>query len=305
MAYKVVISGGSGLVGTRLTELLQQLGYQVAHLSRSQKENDSVLYYLWDVEAGQIEPGALDNATAIINLAGAGVADHRWTPTYKQKIINSRVAGTELLVREMAKMKQKPDVFVSASAIGYYGDNAGDKYRIEEAEPGSDFLAQVCQAWEAAALPAQAEHAIRTVIPRIGIVLTPRGGVLKEMHLPFRLGLGASLGSGDQIMSWIHLDDLCYAIIMMMQEEHFQGVYNAVAPQPVTNKAFSVQLAEVMHKPFFAPNIPSFAIKTALGQQRAGIALGGQKASAAKLQEAGYVFRYPHLTPALHNLLKT
>ncbi len=304
MAYKVVISGGSGLVGTRLTQLLQQLGYQVAHLSRSVKENDGVQYYLWDMETGQIEPGALDNATAIINLAGAGVADHRWTPRYKQEILNSRVAGTDLLVRQMANMKQKPDVFISASAVGYYGENAGNQYHTEDSEPGEDFLAQVCHAWEDAALKAEAQHNIRTVIPRIGIVLTPKGGVLKEMHLPFRLGLGAPLGSGDQVMSWIHLDDLCYIIIMMMQEENFRGVYNAVAPQPLSNKDFSVQLAEVMQKPFFAPKIPSIAIKTALGSQRAAIALGGQKVSSKKVEEAGYVFRYPHLTPALHNLLR-
>lgn len=302
MAEKVVISGGSGLIGSHLTELLLKQGYQVAHLSRSLRKDKMVQHYLWDVEAGKVEEGALENASYIINLAGASIAEHRWSARHKQEVMKSRTAGTSLLVREVAQKNIKLKAFISASAIGYYGGDRGDELLREQSAPGTDFMAAVCKAWEAAAEPVE-EQNVRLVKLRIGVVLTAAGGALKQMMQPFRFGMGAALGSGRQYLSWIHLDDLCRIIIKAMQDEQMQGAYNAVAPAPVTNAHFSEVLAAALDKPYFLPRVPAPLLKLALGE-RSVVVLGSAKVASDKLQQADYEFIYPELEIALHDLLE-
>ncbi|WP_224999885.1 TIGR01777 family oxidoreductase [Cesiribacter sp. SM1] len=301
MPEKVVISGGSGLIGSHLSRLLLKEGYQVAHLSRSIREDKSIKHYLWDVEQGKIEEGALAGADYVINLAGASLADHRWSAPYKQTVIRSRTASTELLVRELARLKIKPRAFISASAIGYYGGDRGDELLREQSGAGQDFMASVCRAWENAAEGVE-EEGVRLVVLRIGVVLSPDGGALKQLMLPFRLGLGAPLGNGRQYMSWIHIDDLCQVILTAMRDDKMQGAYNAVAPEPVTNAHFSEVLAAALDKPYFLPSVPGKLMKLALGE-RAVVVLGSAKVSADKLLKAGYTFRYQELEPALQQLL--
>ena len=302
MAEKVVISGGSGLIGTRLSQLLLQKGYQVAHLSRSLHEDKTIRHYLWDLEAGKIEEGALQDVSYVVNLAGASIADKRWTPAYKQKVIKSRTTATSLLVRSLAEQGIKPRAFISASAINYYGADRGDELLREQSSAGEDFMGSVCRAWEQAAESVE-EQGVRLVTLRIGVVLTPEGGALKQLMLPFRFGLGAALGSGRQYFSWIHLDDLCQIIIKAMEDERMQGPYNAVASEPVTNAHFSAVLAAAMNKPYFLPHVPAPLMKLALGE-RAIMVLGSARGSADKLLKAGYKFSYPELEPALQHLLK-
>ena len=302
MPEKVVISGGSGLIGSHLTRLLLKEGYQVAHLSRSVREDKAVHHYLWDVEEGKIEEGALEDADYIINLAGAPIADKRWTAKHKQAVIKSRTAGTGLLVRELARLQLKPKAFISASAIGYYGGDRADELLREQSDPGSDFLASVCRAWEEEAQRVE-ELGIRLVTLRIGVVLSPEGGALKEMMKPFQLGLGAPLGTGRQYMSWIHVEDLAELILKAMRDAQMEGVFNAVAPEPVTNAHFSEVLAAALHKPYFLPAVPGAALKLALGE-RAIVVLGSARVAANKLQKAGFDHKYPELEPALLDLLE-
>lgn len=301
MPEKVVISGGSGLIGSHLSRLLLQEGYQVAHLSRSIREDKAIQHYLWDVEDGKIEEGALQDVSYVINLAGTSIAEGRWTAQQKQKVIKSRTASTALLVRELERLQLKPKAFISASAINYYGGDTGDEVLHETAPAGSDFMGSVCRAWEDAARPVE-EQDVRLVMLRIGVVLSAEGGALKEMMLPFKFGLGAPLGNGHQYLSWIHIDDLCRIILKAMRDEQMQGAYNAVAPEPVTNAHFSEVLAAALDKPYFLPPVPGPLLKLAMGE-RAIIVLGSARGAAAKLQKAGFSFKYPELEPAMENLL--
>lgn len=289
------------MIGSHLSRLLLQEGYQVAHLSRSLREDKAIKHYLWDIEEGKIEEGALEGADYVINLAGASIAAHRWTAQYKQLVMMSRTAGTTLLVREMARLAKKPKAFISASAINYYGGDRGDELLREQSSAGQDFMGSVCKAWEDAADGAE-ELDVRLVKLRIGVVLSLDGGALKPMMVPFRFGLGTALGSGRQYLSWIHIDDLCQLILKAMRDEAMQGAYNAVAPEPVTNAHFSEVLAAAMNKPYVLPAVPAPVLKLALGE-RAIVVLGSARGSADKVKKAGYTFRYPVLEPALQDLL--
>ena len=302
MPEKVIISGGSGLIGSHLTRLLLKEGYQVAHLSRSLREDKVIKHYLWDVEDGKIEEGALQDAAYIINLAGAPIADSRWTAKHKQAVMKSRTAGTSLLVRELARLQLKPKAFFSASAIGYYGGDRGEELLRENSAPGTDFLGSVCRAWEDEAQHVE-ELDVRLVCLRVGVVLSTDGGALEQMMKPFRFGLGAPLGTGRQYMSWIHIEDLCQLILEAMRNEQMEGVYNAVAPEPVTNAHFSEVLAAALNKPYVLPAVPAAALKLALGE-RAIVVLGSVKVAADKVQKAGFTFQYPALEPALQDLLE-
>jgi uncharacterized protein (TIGR01777 family) len=302
MHNKVLITGGSGLLGTRLTVLLQQKGYKVAHLSRSRSSAEGVKTFLWDPEKNYIEPGAVESAHYIIHLAGASVADHRWTEAYKQSILKSRTDSTRLLHQELKSSGYIPKAFISASAIGYYGDDNGAHWLYESSPAGQDFLASVCKAWESEAEKIS-QLGIRQLTFRIGVVLSTAGGALPQLQLPVRLGLAAPVGSGNQYMSWIHIDDLCGMMIKSMEEESMEGVYNATGPEPETNERFMRILAEVMEKPYFVPRVPAFAVKLAMGSERAGIVLGGLRVSADKIEKAGYYFQFPGLRQALSHLL--
>ena len=296
----VLITGGSGLIGTRLTEFLIARGYVVSHLGRSRKKNE-VHTFRWDIEKGTIEAGALDNVDAIVHLAGAGVNDKRWTSKRKKEILESRTRSTRLLFETLAKKNHKLSTFISASGIGYYGFGDAQKVFNESDRPGSDFLAVVTSAWENA-VDTLRDRAWRLVKIRIGVVLSDRGGALTELARPVKLFAGAPLGSGDQCMSWIHLDDLCGIFIKALEDDRMDGVYNAVAPNPVTNRVMTEAIANALHKPLLLPPIPGFLIKIAVGEI-AEVVLNGSVVSSDKIQEAGFTFQFQTLEKALDNLL--
>lgn len=300
MSQKVLITGGTGLIGTRLAELLIDAGYEVALLSR-QAGSSHYQTFRWDPRNGTLDSAAIRYADYIINLAGSSVSDGKWTEERKREIMESRLDGTTLLAKELAKGEHHVRAFLSASAIGIYGDS-GDKLVSEETPPSApsdDFLADVSRKWEQAA---QQVHGlgIRTIIARIGIVLSTEGGALPQMARPIKLMAGAPLGTGKQFMSWIHLDDLCRLLIQMLDEPQWQGTYNAVSPNPVTNQAFTETLAGVMHRPLVLPKVPAFALSLVMGEM-SEIVLASQRVSADKVLSQGFTFEYPNLKAALES----
>ena len=304
MSKNVLITGGSGMVGTRLSELLLEKGYAVSHLSRTPGDDSSpITTYLWDIKQQYINPQAIPRADYVVHLAGAGVADQRWTDQRKQAILKSRTESTRLLHATLSQ--QNPSTikaFVSASAIGIYGADTGDTLLTEESPAADDFLADVVVQWEAAVDAIQA-LGIRTVKCRIGIVLSGRGGALVPIARSVRWGVGASLGDGKQYMSWIHLDDLCRMFIFALENDTISGTYNAVGPQPVTNQQLTKDTARVLHRPLWLPHVPSFALKMALGEL-SSVVLGGNRVSNQKIEDAGFQYKFNKLAVALADLLK-
>ena len=299
---KVLITGGTGLIGTRLAEMLIDSGYEVALLSREPAKSSHFRSFRWEPRTGTIDEAAVPYADYIVNLAGASVSDGKWTDERKRDIMTSRLGGLALLHRELAKPGHHVRAVISASAIGLYGD-AGAKLVNEETPPAlptHDFLADVSHQWELAAAPIAA-LGIRTVVPRIGIVLSTEGGALPQIARPVKLGAGAALGSGKQYMSWIHLDDLCRLFIAMLDDESWQGTYNAVAPKPVTNQEFTETLAQVLHRPLLLPRVPAFGLKLAMGEM-SDIVLASQNVSDQKVLAQGFEFEYPELRGALEAL---
>ncbi len=301
MVTKILITGGSGLIGTRLTALLTDEGYSVGILSRSPKKIPApALGYKWDINTGYVDPKAFENTTAIIHLAGADVAGKRWTPAYKQEIISSRTSSAQVIHDWLSKNQHSVNTFLSPSGVNYYPQNTG-KRLTETDGAGADFLAEVTQAWEEGAEKIS-NLGLRTVIFRVGIVLSNKGGALVELARPVRLGAAAPLGSGKQMISWIHIDDLCHMFIFALKNNSLKGVFNAVAPHPVTNKAFVHSIAATLKKPIFLPAVPAFALKMVLGE-RAAIILEGANVASEKIKEAGFSFEYPKLDAALQSLL--
>lgn len=297
---KILITGASGLIGTELSSFLFGKGYDISHLSRN-KIKGKYKSFQWDMKNGYLEPGALDGVEHIIHLAGAGIADRRWTPERKKEIIDSRVKSAELLYNIIAKLDNKPRTFITASAIGYYGAVTSDRIFTENDPSGNDFQAEVCKKWEDAANPFS-DLGIRTVKLRFGVVLSPKGGALKKMLLPTKLGIGSGLGTGRQYMPWIHIYDVISIIEKCISEESINGVYNLVSPNHATYNQFARTLANVLSKPFFAPNVPSFMLKLVFGEM-AQIILEGSRVSSRKIIDSGYKFKYPELAKALVNLL--
>jgi uncharacterized protein len=295
----VLITGASGLIGTRLTELLLQRGDSVIHLSRS-KPDSTVPGFVWDIRNQKIDQDALHGVDTIVHLAGAGVADKRWTTARKREILESRTLSTKLLADELKRSKHSVRSFVCVSAIGYYGFNE-DEILTEERPPGNDFLANVTRQWEQQADAVKASG-VRVVKLRTGVVLSEKGGALKEMSMPVKFFAGAPLGSGQQFVSWIHIDDLCGIFMKAIDDFSMQGVYNAVAPQPVTNREMTKAIGKVLHKPVFLPPVPGFVLKLILGEM-AEIVINGSKVSAEKIQRAGYTFRFIRVEDALKDLL--
>ncbi|RYU79733.1 TIGR01777 family oxidoreductase [Hymenobacter persicinus] len=299
MSRKVLITGGTGLIGTRLADMLIDAGYEVAILSRHPSQS-RYRSFRWDPATGTIDEAAVPYADYIINLAGSSVSDGKWTRERKHEILTSRLQGTSLIARELAKDNQHVRTFLSASAIGIYGDS-GDALVTEDTAPAStdDFLVDVSQQWEKAGRRVQ-ELGIRTVLMRIGIVLSPEGGALVPLARTVKMMAGAPLGSGKQFMSWIHLDDLCRLFMQVLEEPQWQGTYNAVAPNPVTNQEFTETLAEVMHRPLVLPKVPAFGLKLMMGEM-SEIVLGSQRVSAQKVLNQGFRFEYPELRGALES----
>ncbi|MCK6616920.1 MAG: TIGR01777 family oxidoreductase [Cyclobacteriaceae bacterium] len=297
---KVLITGGSGLLGSRLTELLLEQGYEVAHLSRKAKTG-VVPAFAWDVSAGSLDEKAFTGVDTIIHLAGAGVADKRWTKERKREILESRVQSTRLLYRFLSRRTHQVRKFISASAIGIYGFGLRNEVLAENSKHGDDFLSQVVTAWENE-VNAMPSLGVRTIILRIGIVLSKEGGALKEMARPVRWGVGAPLGTGNQYLSWIHIDDLCRMFLFALENESIAGVYNAAGVQPVTNREFTRTVAAVLKKPMWLPPVPAFVLKLLLGEM-AGMVLNGSRVSSEKIQRAGFTFRFTDLHSALLDLL--
>ncbi|MBC7922331.1 MAG: TIGR01777 family protein [Ferruginibacter sp.] len=312
MPQHVLITGGSGLIGTRLTELLRQQGYSVAHLSRPNSNRSAtptgVRVHEWDVAKGELDERALPEADYLIHLAGAGIADERWTESRKKEIIDSRVESTRLLARKLKAAGRQSTAhplkaFLSASAIGVYGADTGGRILTESSAPGRDFLADVTLRWEAAAEEV-AQLGIRTVKMRTGIVLSEKGGALAKIAQPIRLGAGAALGSGRQILSWIHLDDLARLFIYAMEDETMRGAYNAVAPNPVTNDQLTKLAADALGKPLWLPRVPAFALRLAFGEMAAVVLGGNHVLNGRVAKETDFTYRFTDAREALENLLK-
>ena len=298
MAGKILISGGSGLIGSRLSEMLIDQGYEVAHLSRAPDKFSHYKTFRWNIKEKYIDENAITYADYIVHLAGAGLADEKWTKERKREILSSRVDSTQVLLNGLQQKNHHVKGFISASAIGIYG-NSGDQLMSEESSYGDDFMAEVCKAWEAAAWQIR-DLGLRTVIMRTGIALSEKGGALPQMARPIKMMAGAPLGSGKQYMSWIHIDDLCRLYIRAIEDTQYAGVYNAVAPHPVTNQEFTESLAEAMHKPLVLPKVPSFALNLMLGEM-SDVVLSGQRVSANKVLQTGFTFEYNYLDEALES----
>lgn len=302
MQRNVLITGGTGLIGPRLTTLLQEKNYSVSLLGRSRKALPGVKSFVWDLEKGYLESGALDNIDILIHLAGAGIADQRWTKKRKEEILLSRTKGLELLEKEIAKRSQKPQVLISASGIAYYGSDTGETHQTEQSAIGYDFLADVTKKWEAAA-DRFLLAGIRVVKLRTGIVLSKKGGALAKMAAPARFGFGAALGNGQQWCSWIHLDDLCQLYIQAIEESSWSGAYNAVAPTPVTNNELTRLICQTLHKPKWLPNVPGILLKVALGEL-ATIVLGSSYIISERIEkETDFRYQFPDLEAALKDVL--
>lgn len=289
---RVAITGASGMIGTALVGHLKSEGYTVQKLvRRASRAADEIS---WDPQSGTVDLEALAGVDAIIHLAGAGVGDQRWTKKYKSEILNSRLLGTTAIANAVNTVK--PSVFISASAIGWYGET-GNRAVIETDRAGEDFLAVVCREWEGAA---DLVSDVRTVKLRTGLVLDPTGGALGRMLPLFRFGLGGKLGNGNQWWSWITLHDHIRAITFAL-ESKIEGPVNVTSPNPVTNQEFTAGLARALHRPALFP-APSFALKIALGGFASEI-LGSKKVMPQALMDAGFNFDYPHIAPALAALV--
>ncbi|MCB0488863.1 MAG: TIGR01777 family oxidoreductase [Cyclobacteriaceae bacterium] len=301
MHKNILITGGSGLVGTRLTQMLLQKGYQVSHLSRAAGDEGLVKAFQWDVENGIVDPKAFENIHAIIHLAGAGIADRPWSEKRKREILESRTHSTALLEKSLKDIPNKVEVFISASAIGYYGYAGSDHVFKEEDEPANDFLAYVVKQWEHTVDRISSLN-IRVAKLRIGILLSEKGGALVELARPVRLFVGSPLGSGEQYVSWIHIDDVC-AMFIHALENDLNGAYNAVAREPVTNKELTKAIAETLGRPLWLPHVPAFILKMVLGEM-ADLVIKGSKVSPAKIQLSGFQYRFPNLNDALRDLFE-
>jgi uncharacterized protein len=296
---RVLVSGSSGLIGSALTRALVSGSHTVVRLVRDAASRDGTSV-LWDPERHTIDRAGLEGLDGVVHLAAEPILG-RWTTEKKRRMTDSRVQGTRLLAEALAALSAKPRVLVCASGADYYCD--GDEPQTEASPPGRGFLADLCQAWEAAAEPAR-RAGIRTVHVRTGLALAVQGGVLQAMLLPFRLGLGGPIGRGRQYWSWIALDDLVAAYRFALSRESLDGAVNAAAPHAVTNAEFARTLGRVLHRPAVLP-VPPLALRVAFGREAAAEAmLSGTRIVPARLLEAGFKFQYPELEPALRHVLQ-
>lgn len=302
----VLITGGTGMVGRALTKALLKKGYGVIVMGRGgvrdaalrqAQDYNGLTFAKWNVEKQEIDAAAVAKADYIIHLAGAGVADKRWTAKRKQEIFDSRVKSGALLVHSLKSIPNKVKAVISASAIGWYGADTIARKFEEPDKAADDFLGQTCKQWEESIEPVAAMDK-RLVKLRIGIVLSTEGGALKEFLKPLRFGIASVLGSGRQIISWIHIDDLVNMFITAIESEDINGVYNAVAPSPVSNKELILTLAKARNKFYIPVPVPSFVLKMMLGEMSIEI-LKSATVSSAKAEKAGFSFQYPSIAAAV------
>ncbi len=290
---KILISGASGLVGTEVVSYFENKGYDVLQL---QRKNPKVLPY-WDIEKQIVILDKNKQIDVIIHLAGESIAENRWSRSKKDKILKSRVNGTKLLAEYFSKAEIKPKVFISCSAIGFYG-NRKDEVLTEDSEKGKGFLSDVTYEWERATIQAS-KVGIRVVNIRLGMVLSKKGGALKKMTLPFKMGLGGIIGDGNQYISWISIQDLVEATNHVIQTSALKGAINFVAPTPVTNHKFTKTLGNILHRPTFLP-LPTFLTKIIFGEMGEELLLSSTRVKPEKLENSGFSFKYPKLEMALY-----
>jgi uncharacterized protein len=297
---KILIAGGTGLIGTHLSRLLKNKGYEVAHLSRRANPTAEFPTYAWQPEAGTFDRKAFDEADAIINLAGAGIADKLWSEKRKREIIESRTSGNQLIAKYLRSEKHHVGVYVSASAIGFYG-NRGDEMMTETASSGTGFLAESTVAWEQAIAEVAATN-VRTVALRIGVVLSPEGGALQKMLISFMFRMGVYFGNGRQWTSWIHRADLCNIFLWALENQNINGTFNAVAPTPLSNYDLTKAIATAKGGGYLMMPTPSFALRLAMGEM-ADVVLGSTKVSSQKIENQGFVFLFPEIITTFQDLL--
>lgn len=295
---KVIITGGTGLIGRELTKVLQQNGHEVSYYSRSARELPGIKVYQWDPLNGSIDEQGIYQNDALIHLAGENIADGRWSESRKKQIIESRTKSCQLLGDALSKSdKTKHAIF--ASAIGYYGDR-GSEVVDEDSPPGNGFLAETTQAWEEASKEAGIHT--RTAIVRIGVVFDNEEGALPKMAMPVKMFAGAVVGSGKQYVPWIHIQDIAGIIAHLLENEQLTGIFNGVAPESADMKKVTEQIGKTLNRPVFLPNVPGFVLKTLLGEM-SQLVLTGANVSADKIQQSGYKFRFGSLDNALNDLL--
>jgi uncharacterized protein (TIGR01777 family) len=293
---RILITGGSGFIGSHLTPLLENEGYEVYHLVRNKKKVDDT-HLIWDPENDILDVHSIENFQIIIHLAGENISSRRWSKKQKEKILQSRIKSTRLLVEKIKETRIQPQLFISASAVGYYGDR-GNEILTEESESGNGFLVDVVRQWENVASSVQ-EMGIRTVILRSGVVLSRRGGALTKTLLPFKLGLGMILGDGKQYIPWISIDDVIHVIKFIIQNNQITGVANLVAPEPVTNYQYSKVLGKELSRPVIF-KAPSIILKLVLGEMAEGLLLSSNRVIPQKLTDHGYKFLHPTIDQAFN-----
>ena len=296
----ILITGGTGLVGKALTKRLILDGHEVRILSRNPKSTDKIKSFFWNVESQQIDELAFDGIEHIVHLAGSGIADARWTNARKKNIIESRVDSIKLITTVIKKKNIRLKSFVGASAIGIYGMTTSEKIFSETDIGKDDFLSFSCTQWENSYKDIETLSE-KSCVLRIGVVLSAEGGALKRLLPLFKIGLGSAVGSGKQYMPWIFIDDLVSVFCEALFNQNFSGIYNAVASEHVTSKAFSKQLAKSLSKPFFVPNVPAFMLKLLFGEM-ANVLLEGCRVSNQKLLNTGFMLKYPSISDALNKI---
>ncbi len=302
MKQNVVLTGGTGFIGKKLTRLLLENGFSVSVLSRSVKENsEGILYYKWDVDAGTIDEQAILNADYVIHLAGENIGAKRWTVNRKKAILDSREKSTQLLFSCLHKHNKQLKAFVSASGVGIYGAITDEVICSETTPAASDFLGTVCQKWEAATNPIR-DLGIRTVQIRTGLVLGKGDGVLQQLIPLFKYKLGSAIGSGKQYMPWIHIDDLCRIYLASMLNSEMQGPYNAAINDSTNNTIFSSALAKVFGYTIWLPNVPTFVLQLVLGEM-AQLVLKGRRINSDAIEKTGFQFQYTDLEKALRDCI--
>jgi uncharacterized protein (TIGR01777 family) len=296
----VLITGAGGMIARELSKRLEK-DYTVRFLTRKKQHSNE---FEWDVRKGTIDEAALENVSHVIHLAGANISEKRWTAERKEELISSRVDSAQLILKTLRKKKIKLKSFITASGINYYGTKTTDTIFTEKDAPGNDFLSEVVVLWERAADNFKEQNlAERVVKIRTAVVLSEKDGALKKMIPTIKMGIGSPLGSGKQFMPWVHIKDICSIYEFALKNSNLDGAYNATAPEHITNEDLTKNIAKILRKPLFMPNVPRFVLKLIFGEL-ADALLEGSRASSQKIQDAGFQFEFPRLEMALEDLLK-